>query len=97
MSKMPRCPIPKTIIRSFTNAYRALSHLHGHKFQIIGRATDYTSDDASLNPPLVEGQANPVRRDTVHVDSGGSATLRFKTDNPGAWFFHCTLIFSSFA
>ena len=65
------------------------SHLHGHKFQIVKRATDYTSDDPTLNPPLVEGQANPIRRDTVQVQSGTSATLRFTADNPGAWFFHC--------
>ena len=65
------------------------SHLHGHKFQIVNRATDYTSDDPTLNPPLVEGQANPVRRDTAAIDGGGSATLRFIADNPGAWFLHC--------
>ncbi|KAH8110260.1 Fet3 protein [Phellopilus nigrolimitatus] len=64
-------------------------HLHGHKFQIVGRGTDYTSSDPALNPPVVEGQANPVRRDTVQVDAGGRATLRFVADNPGAWFFHC--------
>lgn len=65
------------------------SHLHGHKFQIVKRANDYTSDDPTLNPPIVEGQANPVRRDTVQVPGGESATLRFVADNPGAWFFHC--------
>ncbi|KAI0036238.1 Fet3 protein [Vararia minispora EC-137] len=64
-------------------------HLHGHKYQLVNRATDYTSNDPSLNPPLVEGQPNPVRRDTVAVPSGSSATLRVVADNPGAWFFHC--------
>ncbi|EJC98544.1 Fet3 protein [Fomitiporia mediterranea MF3/22] len=64
-------------------------HLHGHQFQIVNRATDYTSDDPSLNPPLVEGQPNPVRRDTVQVESGASVTLRFQATNPGAWMFHC--------
>nr|AHZ58332.1 laccase [Auricularia auricula-judae] len=64
-------------------------HLHGHKFQIVHKSTDFTSDDPVLNPPLVEGQANPVRRDTVQVPSMGSATLRFVADNPGAWLFHC--------
>ncbi|KAH8809524.1 Fet3 protein [Flagelloscypha sp. PMI_526] len=64
-------------------------HLHGHKFQIVNRASDFTSDDPTLNPPLVEGQANPVRRDVVQIESGGSATLRFIADNPGAWFLHC--------
>ncbi|KZV80843.1 laccase [Exidia glandulosa HHB12029] len=64
-------------------------HLHGHKFQIVNKATDFTSDDPELNPPVQEGQANPVRRDTVQIPSMGSATLRFVADNPGAWLFHC--------
>ncbi|KAK0449587.1 Fet3 protein [Desarmillaria tabescens] len=64
-------------------------HLHGHKPMIVGRATDYTSDDPLLNPPIVEGQANPIRRDTVHIPSMGSATLRVVADNPGTWFLHC--------
>ena len=63
--------------------------MHGHKFQIVQRSTDYTSDDPTLNPPIVEGQANPIRRDTVQVPSGEGVTLRFVADNPGAWFFHC--------
>ncbi|KAG0707940.1 Fet3 ferroxidase [Suillus ampliporus] len=64
-------------------------HLHGYKVQIVNRALNFTSDDPSLNPPLVEGQANPMRRDTVTVAGGGSITLRFIADNPGAWLFHC--------
>lgn len=64
-------------------------HLHGYRMQIVNRATDYTSSDPSLNPPLVEGQANPMRRDTVAITGGGSVTLRFIADNPGAWLFHC--------
>ncbi len=66
------------------------SHLHGHKFQIVQRSTDYTSDDPALNPPINETQPNPVRRDTVEVPSGTGATLRVVADNPGAWIFHCT-------
>lgn len=64
-------------------------HMHGYKMQIVNTATDYTSDDPSLNPPLVEGQANPMRRDTVTIAGGGSVTLRLVADNPGAWLFHC--------
>ncbi|KAI5116373.1 hypothetical protein M0805_008686 [Coniferiporia weirii] len=64
-------------------------HLHGQKFQIVNRAPDYTSSDPTLNPPTPEGQANPIRRDTVMVEGGASATLRFVASNPGAWFFHC--------
>lgn len=58
----------------------------------MGRSEDYTSDDPTLNPPIVEGQANPMRRDTVEVPSGTSVTLRVVADNPGAWFFHCTFV-----
>lgn len=58
--------------------------------QLVGRSTDYTSDDPELNPPLNESQPNPVRRDTVQVPSGESVTMRVVADNPGVWFFHCT-------
>ncbi|KAL4068587.1 Ferroxidase [Scleroderma yunnanense] len=64
-------------------------HLHGHKFQIVNRAEQFDSNDPTLNPPLVEGQANPMRRDTVVIPGGGSVTLRVVADNPGAWLFHC--------
>jgi iron transport multicopper oxidase len=68
------------------------SHLHGHKFQIINRVTDYTSSDPALNPPVIEGQVNPVRRDTVAVPAGGGVQLRLVADNPGVWIFHCTSV-----
>ncbi|KAF9226367.1 Fet3 protein [Gyrodon lividus] len=64
-------------------------HLHGHQFQIVNRAQQYTSTDPSLNPPVVEDQVNPMRRDTVAVPGGGSVTLRVVADNPGAWLLHC--------
>jgi iron transport multicopper oxidase len=69
--------------------HHIFSHLHGHKFQIVGRSEDYSSDDPALNPPIVEGQENPMRRDTIMIPPMGSATLRIIADNPGAWFFHC--------
>ncbi|KII91245.1 hypothetical protein PLICRDRAFT_104957 [Plicaturopsis crispa FD-325 SS-3] len=64
-------------------------HLHGHKSILAGRADDYTSDDPTLNPPLNESQPNPMRRDTVQIPSGSSATLRVVADNPGVWLLHC--------
>ncbi|KAF8521711.1 laccase [Hysterangium stoloniferum] len=65
-------------------------HLHGHKFQIVHKSFDVTSDDPTVNPPVgPEGQTNPIRRDTVQVPSLGNAFLRIRADNPGAWFFHC--------
>lgn len=65
------------------------SHFHGHKFQIVSRGDDYTSANSTLNPPLKEGQANPIRRDTIQLLSMQTATLRFVADNPGSWLFHC--------
>jgi len=56
---------------------------------LVGRAENYTSDDPALNPPLVEGQVNPMRRDTVQIPSMNSVTLRVVADNPGVWMLHC--------
>ncbi|KAG6829746.1 hypothetical protein H0H92_003622 [Tricholoma furcatifolium] len=64
-------------------------HLHGHKYQIVGRSANYSSDDPTQNPPLVQVQSNPIRRDTVQIPSGSSVTLRVIADNPGVWFLHC--------
>jgi len=72
-------------------------HIHGHKVQIVGRAENYTSSDPTLNPPIVEGQANPIRRDTVQVPAGASVTLRVTADNPGTWIFHCHIEWHLFA
>ncbi|EEB92697.1 hypothetical protein MPER_08757 [Moniliophthora perniciosa FA553] len=64
-------------------------HLHGHKPMLVNRAENYTSTDVTLNPPVPNNLTNPMRRDTFHIPSGASATLRFVSDNPGVWFFHC--------
>ncbi|KZP14645.1 multicopper oxidase [Athelia psychrophila] len=64
-------------------------HLHGHKPMLVGRSANYTSHDPSVNTPTLEGQANPMRRDTVQIPSGASVTMRFVADNPGVWFLHC--------
>ena len=64
-------------------------HIHGHHFQMVHKSMDVTSTDPAINPPVVEGQANPMRRDTIQIPAGGSTTIRFRADNPGAWFIHC--------
>ncbi|KII87726.1 hypothetical protein PLICRDRAFT_176505 [Plicaturopsis crispa FD-325 SS-3] len=55
-------------------------HLHGHDFSVVRSAgsTAYNYVD-------------PVRRDTVNLgsDTNDNVTIRFTTDNPGPWFFHC--------
>ncbi|TFK35101.1 Cu-oxidase-domain-containing protein [Crucibulum laeve] len=52
-------------------------HLHGNNFWVIKS----NSSDA-IN------EVNPIRRDVVAVGAAGT-TVRFVTDNPGPWFFHC--------
>ncbi|KAI0027662.1 laccase [Vararia minispora EC-137] len=53
-------------------------HLHGHSFWVIG----------SAGQP--ENEVNPVIRDTVSMGNPGETVhIRFETNNPGPWFFHC--------
>lgn len=92
MPASTRCASCSTYVVQLNTEYFNHSHLHGHKVQIVNRADDYTSDDPTLNPPIVEGQANPIRRDTVGVPSGSSAALRVMADNPGAWLLHCAYL-----
>jgi len=54
-------------------------HLHGHNFHVVRSA-----GNASYN------FNNPVIRDVVSIgNTGDDVTIRFETDNPGPWFFHC--------
>ncbi|KAA1477561.1 multicopper oxidase 2A [Dentipellis sp. KUC8613] len=59
-------------------------HLHGHRPWIMGagagRYTGQTLDDK-----------NPLRRDTVLIPAYSWLVLRFVSDNPGLWAFHCHL------
>ncbi|KAF3052264.1 hypothetical protein E8E11_011500 [Didymella keratinophila] len=63
-------------------------HLHGHAFQVIARseadAGSYTSNIDTAGIPVA-----PMRRDTILVAPNGHVVLRFRTDNPGVWVFHC--------
>ena len=49
-------------------------HLHGHYFKVV-----------AINNVPIEG----ALRDTVLVPPSTSVTIRFDTDNPGNWAFHC--------
>ncbi|KAJ7593841.1 laccase [Mycena floridula] len=57
-------------------------HLHGHTFSVV---KSYDSPHYNF--------VNPVRRDTTVVVAGSTTTIRFTTDNPGPWFFHCHIDF----
>ncbi|XP_018443816.2 L-ascorbate oxidase-like [Raphanus sativus] len=61
-------------------------HLHGHDFWILGYGEEKFRpgvDDKKYN--LI----NPPLRNTVPLYPYGWTALRFVTDNPGVWFFHC--------
>ncbi|KAI0285663.1 laccase 1 [Russula brevipes] len=54
-------------------------HLHGHNFHVVRSA-----GNSSYN------FKDPVIRDVVSIgNTGDEVTIRFFTDNPGPWFFHC--------
>ncbi|KAH8994229.1 multicopper oxidase 2A [Lactarius akahatsu] len=59
-------------------------HLHGHRPWIMG-----------IGPGRYTGQAlnatSPLRRDTILIPAYNWVVLRFVTDNPGLWAFHCHL------
>ncbi|KAK9464207.1 multicopper oxidase-domain-containing protein [Lipomyces oligophaga] len=67
-------------------------HLHGHTFQVVERSEASASDDDYITYDASspgKRQKYPVRRDTVYVRPNGYMVLRFQTDNPGVWLFHC--------
>lgn len=64
-------------------------HLHGHQFQAVARS----DENAGFYDPTVAPQSTfpstPMRRDTFVVRPQGYIVLRFRSDNPGVWLFHC--------
>ncbi|CAN7067607.1 unnamed protein product [Brassica rapa subsp. trilocularis] len=61
-------------------------HLHGHDFWVLGYG------EGKFRPGIDEktyNLKNPPLRNTVALYPYGWTALRFVTDNPGVWFFHC--------
>jgi FtsP/CotA-like multicopper oxidase with cupredoxin domain len=60
-------------------------HLHGHNMYIldIGKGV--------WNGSIVRPE-NPLRRDVVMVPGGGYVVWQADADNPGAWAFHCHIL-----
>ncbi|CAG8757040.1 7393_t:CDS:2, partial [Gigaspora rosea] len=54
---------------------------HGHFFEVM-----QITEIGKGGPTIYE---TPISRDTVTVPPKGTATIRFKVDNPGVWAFHC--------
>jgi iron transport multicopper oxidase len=57
-------------------------HIHGRNVQLVARASGQYSGTTSM-------PAIPIRRDTWFVNALGYVVIRFITNNPGVWFFHC--------
>ncbi|CCM02635.1 uncharacterized protein FIBRA_04739 [Fibroporia radiculosa] len=66
-------------------------HLHGHSFSVVKSAGTGLSGSGY-------NFVNPVRRDAVNIGlAGDNVTIRFDTNNPGPWFFHCHIDFHLYA
>jgi iron transport multicopper oxidase len=66
-------------------------HLHGHAFQAVARGEEESGDwdpEAVRNGSLILPRY-PMRRDVLLVRPNGHLVMRFKSDNPGVWLFHC--------
>ncbi len=68
----------------------------GHDFYILGRspalANPFASPVRRFNPATDRAGLqfnNPIRRDTTMLPGNGWLAVAFRTDNPGAWLFHC--------
>ncbi|KAH8679113.1 ascomycete fungal laccase from thielavia arenaria [Tricladium varicosporioides] len=71
-------------------------HLHGHDFLILGKSPALTNPFAGSPRPFNPASdtpslqtTNPARRDVTMLPGFGWVVVAFKTDNPGAWLFHC--------
>ncbi|KAK1749961.1 putative iron transport multicopper oxidase FET3 [Echria macrotheca] len=77
--------IVQIVVNNFDDAAHPF-HLHGHQFQVLERGLSqagvWPGDSAAYS-------SAPPRRDTVVVNGGSFAVLRFKATNPGVWLFHC--------
>ncbi|GAV78220.1 Cu-oxidase domain-containing protein/Cu-oxidase_2 domain-containing protein/Cu-oxidase_3 domain-containing protein [Cephalotus follicularis] len=60
-------------------------HLHGHNFWVLGYGEGKFEEQDTKKFNL----KNPSIRNTVVVFPYGWTALRFVTDNPGVWAFHC--------
>ncbi|KAK0653156.1 laccase [Cercophora newfieldiana] len=70
-------------------------HLHGHDFLILGRSPALAAPfgaprrfNAATDTALLDF-TNPTRRDTTMLPGNGWLVVAFRSDNPGAWLFHC--------
>ncbi|CAO2830687.1 unnamed protein product [Amaranthus hypochondriacus] len=63
-------------------------HLHGHDFWVLGYGEGKFDP---FNDPKKYNLVNPILKNTVPLHPYGWTAIRFKSDNPGVWLFHCHL------
>lgn len=65
-------------------------HLHGHNFQVLERSQPNAGyyDPTNVSETFAAHPV-PMRRDTLVIMPQGHFVLRFRSDNPGVWLFHC--------
>ncbi|KAK0712901.1 multicopper oxidase-domain-containing protein [Lasiosphaeria miniovina] len=73
-------------------------HLHGHDILIAGASPPLANPinpanrlrayNPATDGPNLKGN-NPTRRDTTMLPAWGWLVVAFRTNNPGAWLFHC--------
>ncbi|CDK28393.1 unnamed protein product [Kuraishia capsulata CBS 1993] len=66
-------------------------HLHGHEFQILERSKPHDVPHPYHANHSRQFPEFPSRRDTLTVAANGHFVIRYKSDNPGVWAFHCHL------
>lgn len=67
-------------------------HLHGHDFYVLGRSAPNLATATAFDPARDTNSLrwdNPTRRDVTMLPGNGWLVVGFRTDNPGAWLFHC--------
>uniref|UniRef100_A0A1B6D0K9 Plastocyanin-like domain-containing protein n=2 Tax=Clastoptera arizonana TaxID=38151 RepID=A0A1B6D0K9_9HEMI len=70
-------------------------HIHGYKFYVV--AMDIVGLNVTLDivremneqGKIQKKLVNATAKDTISVPNAGYAIIRFITDNPGFWLFHC--------
>ncbi|KAM7192443.1 putative laccase precursor [Rhypophila sp. PSN 637] len=73
-------------------------HLHGHDILLLGASPALANPispqnrlrvyNPSTDGPTLKGN-NPTRRDTTMLPAWGWLAVAYRTNNPGAWLFHC--------
>ncbi|KAG4442228.1 hypothetical protein IFR05_002277 [Cadophora sp. M221] len=91
------------IIQNFDEGSHPM-HLHGHKFWVLGQGHGMFPGYDTLGLKLegkgtLENQEHAldrlIRRDVATPEGFGWLALRFVTDNPGIWAFHCHMAWHS--